>query len=73
MDRFQGIKGDSAEASGIHVLPMILSVVVFAIVSGGMVVAFGYYVPWMIFGSILMTIGAGLLSTLKSDSGIGPW
>lgn len=70
---FQAIKGASAVKSGIMVLPIILSLVVGSILCGGMVQKFGYYTPFMIGGSIVMSIGAGLLTTLEVDSGHGKW
>jgi hypothetical protein len=54
-------------------LPLIISVVVLGILAGGLVTACGYYTPFMIASSIIMTIGAGLLSTLEVDSGHPKW
>ena len=70
---FQSIKGASAIKSGIMNLPLIISVVVIGILAGGLVTACGYYTPFMIASSIIMTIGAGLLSTLEVDSGHAKW
>lgn len=70
---FQAIKGVSAMDSGIRNLPMILALVLFSIVSGGMVTALGYYTPFMIASSVLMTIGAGLISMFEVDTGKGAW
>ncbi|KAF2758755.1 putative efflux pump antibiotic resistance protein [Pseudovirgaria hyperparasitica] len=70
---FQAIKGDDAVESGIHQLPIILSFVVFSISAGGLVAAVGYYVPFLILGSILASIGAGLLMTLKPHAATGEW
>jgi hypothetical protein len=54
-------------------LPMIITVVVVSFLAGGLVTAYGYYTPLMIASSILMTIGAGLLTTLKADSNHSKW
>lgn len=35
--------------------------------------AVGYYTPFLILGSILMSVGAGLLYTLKPDTDTGKW
>lgn len=70
---FQSVKGSSAIKSGIMNLPLIISVVVLGILAGGLVTACGYYTPFMIASSIIMTIGAGLLSTLEVDSGHPKW
>lgn len=59
--------------SGIMNLPMIIAVVVISILAGGLVTACGYYTPFMLLSSIIMTIGAGLLSTLEVDSGHAKW
>lgn len=70
---FQAIKGTTATESGIRNLPMILSLVIFSIVSGGAVTALGYYTPWMIASSVFMAIGAGLISTFRVDSPPSHW
>ncbi|KAJ7454171.1 major facilitator superfamily domain-containing protein [Mycena latifolia] len=78
---FQAIRGVSAVQSGIDNLPMILAVVVANLIAGGLITRcgtppfsrIGYYAPFMILSSILAAIGAGLLSTLKVDSGHTKW
>ncbi|CAP96439.1 hypothetical protein E8E15_007411 [Penicillium rubens] len=70
---FQAIKAASATKSGVMNLPSIIAVVVVSIISGMLVTIFGYYNPVMIMSSVTLSIGAGLLSTLKTDSGSGEW
>ncbi|KAE8140854.1 putative efflux pump antibiotic resistance protein [Aspergillus pseudotamarii] len=70
---FQAIKGDSPDQSGIHNLPTVLSVVIFAIVSGLGVSIMGYYSPFMIAGSMIMAIGAGLFLTFKVNIPTSMW
>ena len=70
---FQAIQGVSAVESGIRNLPMILGVVVMSIVSGVGITTLGYFTPFIILSSILMSIGAGLLSTFRVNTGSGEW
>lgn len=70
---FQAIKGVSAIKSSINNLPMILGVVIASVLAGGAVAAIGYYAPFMIACSVLMSIGAGLLITLEVDTGSPKW
>ncbi|KAI9887005.1 MAG: MFS sugar transporter [Watsoniomyces obsoletus] len=70
---FQAIKGDSAVKSGIDNLPMILGVVILSIISGGIVTVIGYYTPFMIASSVIMAVGAGLLTTLEVDTPASKW
>ncbi|OAL53265.1 MFS transporter [Pyrenochaeta sp. DS3sAY3a] len=70
---FQAIKGVSATKSGIMNLPAILGLVIVSIVCGGAVTAIGYYTPFMLASSVLMAIGAGLLSTFETDTNSPRW
>lgn len=70
---FQAIKGDSATQSGIDNLPMLIGLVVFAIIGGIGASVTGYYTPFLILSSIITSIGAGMLTTLEVNSGIGEW
>ncbi|KAJ7213234.1 major facilitator superfamily transporter [Mycena rebaudengoi] len=70
---FQAIKGVSAVQSGIRNLPMILALVLASLVAGGIITATGYYTPFLYASSVLLAVGAGLLTTLKVDSGPARW
>ncbi|KAL9084048.1 MAG: hypothetical protein Q9165_008249 [Trypethelium subeluteriae] len=67
------IKGDSPVRSGIDFLPFILPEIAGIIISGGLVTAMGYYNPFFIGSSILMSIAAGLCTTFTVDSSEGSW
>jgi MFS family permease len=71
--RFQAIKGTSALESGIRTMPLILGFSVATIIGGGLVTTYGYYAPAMIASSILISVGAGLLTTLTPDSSSPQW
>ncbi|OLN86921.1 putative HC-toxin efflux carrier TOXA 15 [Colletotrichum chlorophyti] len=70
---FQAIQGVSAVDSGIRTLPLVLSMTLFAGVSGAVITKLGYYTPVMLVGTCIMAIGAGLLTTLEVGSGAGKW
>ncbi|KAJ5504031.1 hypothetical protein N7463_006905 [Penicillium fimorum] len=70
---FQGVRGTTAVKSGIDTIPMVLALVVGAILSGGIITATGYYVPWMFVAAILMSAGAGLMTTFRLDTNHAAW
>lgn len=70
---FQAVKGVSATKSGIMNLPAILGLVIVSILAGGLVTYSGYYTPFMLLSSVLMAVGAGLLSTFETDSNSAKW
>jgi hypothetical protein len=66
---FQVTKGHSATRSGIDILPFMLSVVVAAAGSGGVINATGRFWPFLLGSPLLISVGAGLLYTLDLNSG----
>ena len=66
---FQAIKGVSAVKSGINTIPLVLALVFSSIAGGQLTGRTGYYVPQLIACSVIMSIGAGLISTFKVDTG----
>jgi hypothetical protein len=70
---FQSIKGVSATKSGIDILPLMLAAVISSMVGGALVTWLGYYTPFIIAGSIIFTIGAGLITTYSINMSFGKW
>ena len=70
---FQAIQGVDAVQSGIRNLALVLSLVVASLTTGILVTKIGYYTPFMIVASVIMSIGGGLLTTLWVDSSEGKW
>ncbi|KAH6988857.1 major facilitator superfamily domain-containing protein [Ilyonectria sp. MPI-CAGE-AT-0026] len=70
---FQAVKDASAVRSGIMNLPMIVGLVVMSILAGVVVSALGYYTPLILTSSILMSIGAGLLTTFRLSTKSPAW
>jgi hypothetical protein len=54
-------------------LPLALSTLVSMFSAGYIVSATGYYSPAMILGSILMACGAGLMTSMETDSSPAAW
>lgn len=50
------------------ILPMVLGVIIAVLASGVLVSAIGYYAPFMIAGSVIMSLGSGLMSTFEVDT-----
>lgn len=54
-------------------LPLLIALVLTGVTTGFIVTALGYYVPFMIAGSICISIAAGLMTTFKATTGQGGW
>ncbi|KUJ21691.1 MFS general substrate transporter [Mollisia scopiformis] len=70
---FQAIKNVTAVHSGIDTLPLVMSLVVASMSAGAITAKTGYYVGQLIASSIIMSVGAGLLTTLQVDTGHAKW
>lgn len=70
---FQSTLDVSAARSGINNLPLVLGASIFTVASGVLITIYGHYVPIMIVGSAISTVGAGLIYTLEQDSGSDKW
>ena len=70
---FQAVKSTTAEGSGIRTIPYLVSITLASIAIGGSITTFGWYTPFLWFGSAVFTIGAGMLYTLQVDSGPAMW
>jgi len=70
---FQAVKGTTAEESGIRTIPYLGSVILASIIIGGAITVLGWYKPFMIMGSSVFTVGAGLIYTLTVNSSTGKW
>jgi hypothetical protein len=70
---FQAVQGVSAVQSGIDTLPLVLGLVVASITAGFAIAKIGYYVPFMLLGSVVMSIGFGLVTTFQTDSSSSIW
>ncbi|EUC27722.1 hypothetical protein COCCADRAFT_110947 [Bipolaris zeicola 26-R-13] len=67
---FQGVKADTPFESGYNFLPTIMTQIVFTIVSGKLVQRFGYYLPFILVGGALNSIGSGLFTTVSTSTSV---
>ncbi|RMZ88037.1 hypothetical protein DV736_g4732, partial [Chaetothyriales sp. CBS 134916] len=70
---FQSTKRVSAAKSGIDNLPLVLGASLCTMLSGVLITVFGHFVPIMAVGSVLASIGSGLIYTLEIDSPSAKW
>lgn len=68
---FQVARGWSPAKSGYMMLPVIIGDLIGFLVCGSGTTIGGYYTPFMILGSVLSPIAAGLMTTWKVDSSLG--
>ncbi|KAK1970081.1 major facilitator superfamily transporter [Colletotrichum sublineola] len=70
---FQSVQGVSAVNSGIRNLPMLIGNFIFSLVAGSAVTLWGYYTPFMLLSSVLMSIGYGLITTFGPETPSTMW
>ncbi|KAF4345776.1 major facilitator superfamily transporter [Fusarium beomiforme] len=70
---FQVINSDSAMDSGVHLLAMVLALVVGSIIIGVLTSRIGYYMPFLIVGICISSIGAALFTILGTNASEGQW
>lgn len=59
--------------SGIYTIPIVLSLVASAMISGFFTAKIGYYVPAMYVSPAIMAIGEGLMSTFNPSTSSSKW
>ncbi|KAH8800270.1 DNA repair protein RAD50 [Xylogone sp. PMI_703] len=70
---FQVVKNASPTMSGVMILPTAISQIFGSIFAGRFVQFIGYVTAWALCGSMLTTVGAGLISTFTPSTGAGGW
>ncbi|KAI9806472.1 MAG: hypothetical protein M1833_003659 [Piccolia ochrophora] len=67
---FQFVRGDSALDAGVRLLPFVVLLVAAVMLNGALMSAYGYYMPWYIFGGVFSIIGAALMYTVDEYSSV---
>lgn len=68
---FQVVKGASATASGLHLLPMVLGLVISSIASGAAMSKVKDYRIFIWVGTVMVSVGVGLCMLLDAESNMG--
>lgn len=67
---YQAIRDVSTMESGVRDLSRILGLTIAIIFAGAMTTMTGYYMPYMVLGGVLMSIGAGLTTTFNTTTSL---
>lgn len=70
---FQVVSGVDAAESGIRSIPLVAGASIFAMVAGFVITTTGDFQLVTLFGTVLATVGSGLIFTLAVGSGSGEW
>lgn len=70
---FQAVLGVTPTASGIRYLPTVIADFLTSIIGTGIVTKLGTWNPFLIFGAAMVSLGAGLLSTIHPGTPEGHW
>ncbi|KAI0157178.1 major facilitator superfamily transporter [Hypoxylon sp. FL1284] len=70
---FQSIDGLSPIGSGVHNIPLIITVSLATVVAGPLISVTGITGPYLLAAGAIATVGCGLLYTLAIGTGAGQW
>lgn len=65
---FQGVKSISPVSTGVDFIPLLVPQLISLIVVGAIVKRFGYYVPYMIIGELICTVGQAMLTQIQPQT-----
>jgi hypothetical protein len=71
--QFQSINNDSASDSGVRLVPLVLGISVFTMVSNALISVFRRHLPLLVIGATAGTVGATLIYTLDADASMAKW
>ncbi|KIN06900.1 hypothetical protein OIDMADRAFT_150156 [Oidiodendron maius Zn] len=67
---FQFVRNDAPLTAGVRLLPFIVVMVFFGLLSGGLISKSGYYMPWYLIGGCLTLTGGALMHTVNQDTSV---
>ncbi|TDZ72017.1 Efflux pump apf11 [Colletotrichum trifolii] len=70
---FQAVQGVSSRESGVHLLPVVLSLIASGVLGGIGASILGQMAPFMVAATVLASVGAGMLYTFHPDISTDKW
>jgi MFS family permease len=70
---FQAVLGASPTSSGVKYLPTVISDVLTSVIGAGLAQKLGVWNPFLIFGTAMVSLGGGILTTLHPSVSTGHW
>jgi hypothetical protein len=71
--QLQSVNHTSASQSGVRLIPLVLGVSVFTMISNGLLTFWRHYKPWLLLGALLATIGNSRIYSLGADAPTKTW
>jgi MFS family permease len=71
--QFQSVNDNSASQSGVRLIPLVLGVSVFTMISNGLLTVWRHYKPWLLLGALLATAGNSRIYTLDASTPTRQW
>tara|TARA_R110002003_G_scaffold251_4_gene17798 strand:+ start:7410 stop:9137 length:1728 start_codon:yes stop_codon:yes gene_type:complete len=71
--QFQSVNDTSASQSGVRLIPLVLGVSVFTLISNGLLTFWRHYKPWLLSGALLATAGNAVIYTLDAKTATKQW
>jgi hypothetical protein len=71
--QFQSVNHSSASQSGLRLIPLVLGVSVFTMISNGVLTFWRHYKPWLFVGALLATVGNSRIYSLDATTPTKVW
>jgi hypothetical protein len=71
--QFQSIDNQSASESGVRLIPLVLGISIFTMVSNALVSVYRTHVPLIVVGALAGTVGVGLIYSLDERASVATW
>lgn len=70
---FQSVQGATTTDSGVRYIALVVPQILALVLTGAIVTKWGYYVPYMIAGAVVASVGSGLLTTIDLNTPTVKW